>query len=183
MAIQTINIGTYANDGTGDDLRSAFRKVNENFVELGGSVSIANGANVGAGVGFFKQRNLVNLEFKTLVSSDNSITIAGSTNTVDVKAVAKVENDETPKLGGDLNLDSHYVYGGDVQTTIYGYDVRTLANLVEIIFQSNQNIDFNMGSFLQPAISGVDMNGTGNLSFLDSASNLTQLDFGTFVQE
>ena len=31
MAIQNINLGTYANDGTGDDLRSAFTKVNDNF--------------------------------------------------------------------------------------------------------------------------------------------------------
>ena len=34
MAIQTINIGTIANDGTGDDLREAFVKVNSNFTEL-----------------------------------------------------------------------------------------------------------------------------------------------------
>ena len=34
MAIQTVNIGTIANDGTGDDLREAFVKVNNNFSEL-----------------------------------------------------------------------------------------------------------------------------------------------------
>ena len=34
MTIQNINIGNIANDGTGDDLREAFRKVNENFDEL-----------------------------------------------------------------------------------------------------------------------------------------------------
>jgi len=34
MAKQTINIGTTANDGTGDPLRTAFTKVNENFTEL-----------------------------------------------------------------------------------------------------------------------------------------------------
>ena len=34
MAIQTVNIGTIANDGTGDDLREAFVKVNANFSEL-----------------------------------------------------------------------------------------------------------------------------------------------------
>ena len=28
MAIQSINIGSIANDGTGDDLREAFNKVN-----------------------------------------------------------------------------------------------------------------------------------------------------------
>jgi len=35
MAIQTINIGQNANDGTGDDLRTAFDKVNDNFDYLG----------------------------------------------------------------------------------------------------------------------------------------------------
>jgi hypothetical protein len=32
MAIQTINLGTYANDRTGDDLRTAFQKVNANLI-------------------------------------------------------------------------------------------------------------------------------------------------------
>lgn len=34
MAKQTINIGTTANDKTGDSLRAAFQKVNANFTEL-----------------------------------------------------------------------------------------------------------------------------------------------------
>lgn len=34
MAKQVINIGTTANDGTGDPLRTAFDKVNDNFTEL-----------------------------------------------------------------------------------------------------------------------------------------------------
>ena len=34
MAKQVIDIGTTANDGTGDPLRSAFDKVNDNFTEL-----------------------------------------------------------------------------------------------------------------------------------------------------
>ena len=34
MAQQTINIGAVANDGTGDQLRTAFDKVNDNFVEI-----------------------------------------------------------------------------------------------------------------------------------------------------
>ena len=32
--IQTINIGNLVNDGTGDDLRTAFEKVNSNFTNL-----------------------------------------------------------------------------------------------------------------------------------------------------
>ncbi len=34
MAKQNINIGSSANRGDGDPLRTAFRKVNENFTEL-----------------------------------------------------------------------------------------------------------------------------------------------------
>jgi len=34
MAKQTINVGTAPNDRTGDPLRTAFNKVNENFSEL-----------------------------------------------------------------------------------------------------------------------------------------------------
>ena len=34
MAKQTINIGTSANDGTGDPLRTAMSKTNDNFTEL-----------------------------------------------------------------------------------------------------------------------------------------------------
>ena len=37
MARQPINIGSSANDGTGDPLRTAFDKINDNFVELYGS--------------------------------------------------------------------------------------------------------------------------------------------------
>ena len=41
MAQQTINIGAAANDGTGDQLRDAFDKVNDNFTDV---YAIANGA-------------------------------------------------------------------------------------------------------------------------------------------
>ncbi len=34
MTQQTINIGTTANDRSGDNLRTAFQKVNANFAEL-----------------------------------------------------------------------------------------------------------------------------------------------------
>ena len=34
MAIQSVGIGSSANDGTGDPLRTAFTKINENFTEV-----------------------------------------------------------------------------------------------------------------------------------------------------
>ena len=45
MAKQTINIGTTANDGTGDPIREAFDKTNDNFTELyDGAGGVADGA-------------------------------------------------------------------------------------------------------------------------------------------
>ena len=42
MARQEINIGTTANDGTGDPLRTAFDKINDNFIELYGTDGDSN---------------------------------------------------------------------------------------------------------------------------------------------
>jgi hypothetical protein len=39
MAKQTINVGTTANDGTGDTLRASFVKVNDNFTEVYNSLN------------------------------------------------------------------------------------------------------------------------------------------------
>ena len=42
MAKQSIGIGSSANDGTGDPLRTAFDKINDNFTELYGTTAEAN---------------------------------------------------------------------------------------------------------------------------------------------
>lgn len=178
--MQTINLGTYANDGTGDDLRTAFIKVNSNFAEL--STTITNGANIGTGVGVFARLNVTNLEFKSLASSDSSIDISSDTTTIDLKSTAKLESDLTPKLGGDLDLNGHYVTNGDILAPIYGFDVPLIAGLLELLITSNQfSVDF--GSFLEPAggdgtpTSGIDLNLGG---FIYPTFPNNNIDFGTF---
>lgn len=46
MAKQTINIGSSANDGTGDPIRTAFDKVNDNFNELYAVTAAGSGNNI-----------------------------------------------------------------------------------------------------------------------------------------
>ena len=46
MARQDINIGTNANDGTGDDLRTAMQKINTNFTELYAETSVDSGITI-----------------------------------------------------------------------------------------------------------------------------------------
>ena len=51
MAKQVINIGSVANDGTGDPLRTAFDKVNDNFTELyADDAGDVNSVNAGTGI-------------------------------------------------------------------------------------------------------------------------------------
>jgi hypothetical protein len=91
MTISTINIGTIANDGTGDDLREAFIKVNSNFTVLNdrspAATTVSNRiADSSTVAGVFFQKQGVDLQFKslesgnniTLTATDDKITIAAS---------------------------------------------------------------------------------------------------------
>jgi hypothetical protein len=77
MNITLIDIGNIANDGTGDDLRTAFQKVNENFVELETSIDASTvAANVGDGIGVFKQKVENTLQFRSLGTDDKLSVVA-----------------------------------------------------------------------------------------------------------
>lgn len=67
--LNLINLGNIVNDGLGDDLRTAFQKVNSNFSALNSELTIA-ATNLGTGDGLFKQKTLNTLEFKSLVSGN-----------------------------------------------------------------------------------------------------------------
>ena len=87
MTIQTINIGNVVNDGLGDDLRTAFQKVNANFSDLSAQLTIT-ATNVGAvGVGVFKEKVGADLRFKKLVSGTKML-LDENTDTVTVNSTA-----------------------------------------------------------------------------------------------
>jgi hypothetical protein len=162
MPIQTINLGNYANDGTGDDLRTAFEKVNANFELVGGTLGIINGENLGSGIAVFKRRDNDNLtlEFKTLTSSDNSVEITANPdgNTINFVNKSLLENDPSPSLSADLELNgNNIVIGsegyGDVQTTVWGIDVRNTNSLIEMFIQSG-SVSLDFGS-IQEGTTGV----------------------------
>jgi hypothetical protein len=82
MTIQNINIGNKVNDGLGDDLRTAFEKVNSNFIELGNSLTItAVNAAGNNGEGIFQKKDGNELFFKNLVAG-NKITLEGFSDSI-----------------------------------------------------------------------------------------------------
>jgi hypothetical protein len=196
MPIQTINLGNYANDGTGDDLRTAFLKVNANFELVGGTLGIITGQNVGSGTGIFKRRDNDNLEleFKSLTSTDGSIEITNTADTVNLKGLSLLENDPSPSLSADLQLNGNNITigtvgGGDVQTTVFGIDVRTTNALIELLINSN-SVSIDFGSFIDGTTGTIDapsielnMNGVqpdyGGFSVTDPSG--TNLDFGSIA--
>ena len=127
MAIQTINIGTVANDGTGDDLREAFVKVNANFAELSArNPEATTGVNLGAsGEGVFAQLNGAEMQFKKLIGGGN-VTLSADGNAITINSVGglqtlNVETDngtqavtdgDTLKLIGGTNLNTKIAGGG-----------------------------------------------------------------------
>jgi hypothetical protein len=156
MSIQPILIGSYANDGTGDDLRTAFEKVNANFTELSVITGIANATNLPGGTGVFAQKNSTNLEFKSLTSTGSTVSITNTATTVNLETNTTVSLDENPELGGNLNLNGYYIYGGDAQTTVNGYSVPVLDGLVRLLMEAN-GLNVVLGSFLMPSNASLDM--------------------------
>ena len=88
MAIQYINTGIIANDGTGDDLREAFTKINNNFEELDLRIIeetlIQNTGSLGEGIyagktdGVHGLKRLVAGSNISLTATDTNITINGA---------------------------------------------------------------------------------------------------------
>ena len=136
MALQNINIGTLANDGTGDDLREAFIKVNQNFEDLDlrapESTTASNLGNVGEGV--FYQKAGSDLQFKKLVSGAN-VTLTASTNGITVNALGGLQQLNVVSDSGSKQLvdgDTLNIFGGTGADTSISGNVLTVNTTTEL---------------------------------------------------
>jgi len=85
MTINSIDVGTIANDGTGDDLREAFIKVNDNFTEIDNRLVTlpVEGQNLGvAGEGVFAGKEENTLQFKEILAGSNVSISSNSTSVI-----------------------------------------------------------------------------------------------------
>ena len=112
MSILLVNLGNYANDSTGDDLRTAFEKSNANFTELD-LTRVITADNLGTGAPIFKEKVGNNLKLRTLVAGSN-IGISYNTNEITVSTPDSINalfEDPNPTLSADLNLNNFNVVG------------------------------------------------------------------------
>jgi hypothetical protein len=156
MAKQSISIGTSANDGTGDPLRTAFNKINSNFDELYGAdnnlTTLDNNLDVGIhsittgvtngnitvtpnGTGSI---NLGAVKFNgTTISSDDStqITIAENIQTTGALVVAAAGT-----IGGALAANTSLSIAGDGATVTGIKDEDNMASNSDVKLATQQSI-------------------------------------------
>ena len=117
MARKPIDVGTIGNDGTGDSIRDAFRKVNDNFRELYSSLGLGDRLSF-AGLddtpdSYIGQENAVvtvnsttdGLAFRRLEAGDG-IQLDFTTNINSIRITnlfSDISGDPRPSLGGPLN--------------------------------------------------------------------------------
>lgn len=137
MSIQTINIGNQVNDGLGDDLRSAFQKVNANFSTLSEQLTITASNVGGVGVGIFKQKTGQDLEFKKLVSGTKILVDEGTDsviiNNTSPDSFTRIDtNSGTVTAGPANNYGQITLQGGeDIDVTVLG-SVITVNNVIPV---------------------------------------------------
>jgi len=166
MAVERINVGTLANDGTGDDLRQAFVKVNNNFDELDSKVEgQASAINLGSGEGIYYTKEDGVIGLKSLVAGTN-VQLTSDENTI------TINNEGTIILQGSTGVGS--VTGPNRTLAITGGNnitTNAVGNTLTV------NIDGNglLVNDTAPQLGGV-LNGAGN-----NATNLDIVSANSFI--
>ena len=178
MAIQTINLGNVVNDGLGDDLRTAFQKVNANFTELSAQLSVT-GANVGdVGAGVYKQNTGGTLEFRKLVAG-TKILIDENDNNISISCTQEDAFIQFDTDSGSINASTHTQLtlqgrpAPDSYSSIQDIEVTTLGSSVN--FKTIIPVTEILTTFDFGPITG-DYDYTTQLSIASS-----NIDFGTLA--
>ena len=198
MAVQLINIGNVANDGTGDDLREAMIKINTNFEELDlRDDEQTSASNLGdTGEGLFLRRNVYDLEFKkisagsnvTLTADDNKIVIAADSGVSDLTITADTGNvvlDDSAALtiSGGADISTAIVDG--VLTVAYTGVTDLVSDTTPQLsadLDAQANNLLNVGTITTTGINGpVTGNVTGNVTG-DLTGNVTGLVHGIDIR-
>jgi hypothetical protein len=172
MTIQNINVGNIANDGTGDDLRDAFIKVNQNFQELDSAILELKGNNLGsAGAEVFASVQNGQFNFRRIQAGEN-ITVEQLDNTIKVTA---------SQLNRTITFSTE-----DGSIVVVNSGAITLQGDSNILTKASNNtgvIDISLREDVSKYLNfdfGVDF-GKTKTSILDFVVSSVGVDFGTLV--
>ena len=168
--VQKINIGNIVNDGLGDDLRTAFEKVNSNFTELDAGLTIT-ASNLGLiGETVFVRKYNNNLEFKRLIAG-NKITLDSSPDVITINTTSPDAFTKITTNQGQVNASAYQNI-----TIEGGTSTRVIADGAVIKIDTNYNLD----NIFQTLDFGP-INGAGFQSIVQATMAATNMDFGTIT--
>ena len=197
MAKQVINIGSTANDGTGDPIRDAFDKVNDNFTELytddagdvnsiiggasisvnqaTGDVTVTNDAPNATHTGDVTGATALTIVDDKVITSkilDANVTTAKIAN--DGVTFAKLENRYTAlsALGSGTAFALNFSAATTFTATASGAATLTFSNavqgqVIDLIITGNHALTF--------AETGATFNKVGSTSYAGGSTNLIQI--------
>jgi len=184
MTIETINVGNIANDGTGDDLREAFIKVNNNFLEIDTDINALpiTGENLGvSGEGVFAGKNVNTLQFKEILAGENT-TITSNSTSVIIDSTGGLNSFIVLTDSGHITIDGSapfVIQGGDVIET------RSPGNTLFIDLKDTgivaHDINPTLSSNLQAA--GNNIQNAGSISANSFNGPLTGLVYGVDIRD
>jgi hypothetical protein len=126
MAQQNINIGSSANDGTGDPLRTAFDKINDNFDELYGASP------------FGQQITISGNEINSNVSNANLKLTASGTGAIEMEGIQIRDNHiEGIRSNEDLHIDA----AGTGTINLTNLKLATGSTVTGILDEDNMSTD------------------------------------------
>lgn len=171
MAIQTINVGLAANDGTGDDLREAFIKINQNFQEVESQIGIASATNLGSSGSrvYASTTESGTLQFRRLVAG-TSITLTELDNTIVFDA--NVPNSRFTISGNTGSLIS----GNGLNYNIVGADaINVVADENTKTITITGSLEQDLSPVLSASLDGNAQNITGVNNFSAASISTTTL--------
>ena len=177
MAIRSINIGAIANDGTGDDIRTAFQKINENFTFLEDNLGLDNTAlNIGTnGEGLFKQKVDGILQFKK-IEAGSGISLNGSGDTVVVTSTSGgvlTVSDGTTTDDINVGSDTLSILGGtNITTTVTDNTITINSNASSIFTDPDPRLGTDLNLNNQNIVGTGNINITGDITATNFNGNL-----------
>lgn len=121
--LQTINVGNIANDGTGDDLREAFIKVNNNLLYLENSTlePAIEGNNLGdSGEGIYVSKDSNVLNFKELLPGEN-VTLSSNNSSITINSSGGISDILVCADEGSITVDENCTTVGGSSPTLNLY--------------------------------------------------------------
>jgi len=184
MAVELINVGDIPNDGTGDDLRVAFVKVNNSLEDLDARVTTASvdAVNIGTtGEAVFAGRDNDTLQFKTLIGGSN-VSLSSTATSIVVDAAGGLDQILLVSDNGHIQVDSNAstlrIEGGEVIST------RTSGNTLFVDLETNGVVARDANPTLSANLN-ANNNNISNVAQISSASflgPLTGLVYGVDIR-